>query len=89
MTVFLDAAPCRAMMMDAVSSYETSISFYQTAGRSIQEDSHLHRLSVFEYMVIRRIYGPKWENVTGCRRKLYIEELHNLHSSSEIVTKIK
>jgi hypothetical protein len=30
------------MMMKAVSTYETSVSFYQTAQRNIPENSHLH-----------------------------------------------
>jgi hypothetical protein len=29
-------------MMEAVSTYETSVNFYQTAQRNIPEDSHLH-----------------------------------------------
>jgi hypothetical protein len=31
-----------------------------------------HRLRVFENGVLRKIFGPKREEVTGCRRKLYI-----------------
>jgi hypothetical protein len=31
--------------------------------------------------VLRRIYGPKSDEVTGGWRKLYNEELHNLYSS--------
>jgi hypothetical protein len=32
---------------------------------------------VFEIRVLRRIFGPKREDVTGEWRKLHIEELHN------------
>jgi hypothetical protein len=32
----------RAMMMDAASTSETSVSFYQTTRRNSPEDSHLH-----------------------------------------------
>jgi hypothetical protein len=32
-----------------------------------------HRLKVFEEMVLRRIFGPKRDEVTGGRRKLYNE----------------
>jgi hypothetical protein len=37
-----------------------------------------HRLRVFENRVLRRIFGPKREEVTGGWRKLHNEELHNL-----------
>jgi hypothetical protein len=36
---------------------------------------------VFENRVLRRIFGPKWEEVTGGRRILYNEELDNLYTS--------
>jgi hypothetical protein len=39
-----------------------------------------HRLRVFENRVLRRIFGPKRERVTGGSRKLN-NELHNLYSS--------
>jgi hypothetical protein len=44
---------------------------------------------VFENRVLRRIIGPKRDEVTGDRRKLHNEELNNLHSSSNIVRVIK
>ena len=42
-------------------------------------------LSVFENRVLRRIFGPKWDEVTREWRKLHIEELNDLYSSSDIV----
>jgi hypothetical protein len=36
---------------------------------------------VFENRVLRRIFGPKRDRVTGGWRKLHNEELHNLYSS--------
>jgi hypothetical protein len=36
-----------------------------------------HRLSLFENRVLRRIFGPKTDEVTGDWRKLYNEGLHN------------
>jgi hypothetical protein len=36
---------------------------------------------VFENRVLRRIFGPKRNEVTGDWRKWYNEELHNLYSS--------
>jgi hypothetical protein len=40
-----------------------------------------HRLRVFEQRVLRRIFGPRRDEVTGDWRKLHNEELHNLYSS--------
>jgi hypothetical protein len=40
-----------------------------------------HRLRMFENRVLRRIFGPKRNEVTGKWRKLRNGELHNLHSS--------
>jgi hypothetical protein len=48
-----------------------------------------HRLRVFENRVLRRIFGPKRDEVTGGWRKLYNEELHGLYSSPSIVRVIK
>jgi hypothetical protein len=48
-----------------------------------------HRLRVFENRVLRRIFGPKRDEVTGSWRKLHNEELHNLYSSPSIIRMIK
>jgi hypothetical protein len=48
-----------------------------------------HRLRVFENRVLRRIFGPKKDEVTGGWRKLHNEELHGLYSSPSIVRVIK
>jgi hypothetical protein len=44
-----------------------------------------HRLRVFENRVLRRIFGPKRDGVTGGSRKLHSEELHSLYSSRNII----
>jgi hypothetical protein len=44
-----------------------------------------HILKVFENRVLRRIFGPKRDDVTGEWRKLHNEELHNLYSSPDII----
>jgi hypothetical protein len=44
---------------------------------------------VFENRVLRRIFGPKRDEVTGRWRKLHNEELHNLYSSPSIIRMIK
>jgi hypothetical protein len=46
-------------------------------------------LRVFENRVLRRIFGPKKDGVTGRWRKLYNDELHNLYSSLRIIRIIK
>jgi hypothetical protein len=40
-------------------------------------------------MVLRRIVGPKRDEVTGEWRKLHSEELHNLYSSPDIIRQVK
>jgi hypothetical protein len=40
-------------------------------------------------MVLRRIFGPKRDEVTGDWRKLHNEELRNLYSSPKVVRMIK
>jgi hypothetical protein len=48
-----------------------------------------HRLRVFENRVLRRIFGPKRDEIIGGWRKLHNEELHNLYSSQSIIRMIK
>ena len=48
-----------------------------------------HRLRVFENRVLRRIFGPKKDGVTGQWRKLPNEELNDLYSSPNTVQVIK
>jgi len=47
------------------------------------------RLRVFENRMLRRIFGPKRDEVTGEWRKLYNEELNDLYCSPNIVRVIK
>jgi hypothetical protein len=44
----------------------------------------VHRLMLFANRVLRRIFGPKKDDVTGQRRKLHNGELHNFFSSPNI-----
>jgi hypothetical protein len=48
-----------------------------------------HRLKVFENRVLRRIFGPKRDEVTARWRKVYTEELHDLYFSRNIIRIIK
>jgi hypothetical protein len=44
---------------------------------------------VFENRVLRRIFGPKSDKVTGEWMKLHNEKLHNLYSFPDIIRQIK
>jgi hypothetical protein len=48
-----------------------------------------YKLRAFEKSVLRSIFGPKRDGVTGGWRKLHNEELHNLYSSPSIIRIIK
>jgi hypothetical protein len=48
-----------------------------------------HRLRVFENKVLKRIFGPKRDEVTGRWRKLHNEELRDLYTSPIIIRIIK
>jgi len=47
------------------------------------------KLTVFENMVLRRIFGPSWEEVRGEWRRLHNEELSDLYSTPNIARVIK
>jgi len=47
------------------------------------------RLRAFESRVLRKIFGPKRDEVTGEWRKLLNEELYGLYSSPHIIRVIK
>ena len=58
----------------------------ETWSRTLREE---RRLSVFENRVLRRIFSPKRDEVTGEWRKLHNEELNDLYSSPNIVRVLK
>jgi hypothetical protein len=58
----------------------------ETRSLTLREE---HRLRVFENRVLRKIFGPKRDEVTGGWRKLHNEELHSLYSAPGIVMVIK
>jgi hypothetical protein len=47
------------------------------------------RLRVFKNRVLRRIFGPKRDEVTGEWRRIHNKELHALYSSPNIIQVIK
>jgi hypothetical protein len=58
----------------------------ETLSLTLREE---HRLRVFENRVLRRIFGPKTNEVTGGWKKLHNKELYYLYSSQNIVRMIK
>jgi hypothetical protein len=74
-----------------IKTYKTIISpmvLYgcETWSRTLRDE---HRLRVFENRVLRRIFGPKRDEVTGKWRKLHNEEINDLYSSPNIIRVIK
>jgi hypothetical protein len=58
----------------------------ETLSLTLREE---HRLRVFENKVLRRIFGPKRDEVTGEWRRLHNKELNDLYSSPNIIWVIK
>jgi hypothetical protein len=48
-----------------------------------------HTLRVFEWRMLKRIFGPKRDGVTGEWMKLHNEKLRDLYSSQSIIRIIK
>jgi hypothetical protein len=58
----------------------------ETWSLTVKED---HKLRVFDNRVLRRIFGPKRDRVTGGWGKLRNEELHNLYPSPSLIRIIR
>jgi hypothetical protein len=48
-----------------------------------------HRLKLYEYMLLKRIFAPEKSEVIGGWRKLHNVKLPNLYSSRNIIRMIK
>jgi hypothetical protein len=65
------------------------IEFCVVDGTNLSQLRVKHRLRVFQNRVLRRIFGPKTDEVTGGLRKLHNEELNYLYSSPNSIRVIK
>jgi hypothetical protein len=54
----------------------------ETCSLTLKEED---RLRVFENRVLRRIFGPKRDEVTGEWRKLHSKELRDLYSTTNYI----
>jgi hypothetical protein len=54
---------------------------FETWSLTLREE---HRLRVFENKVLRRIFRPKRDEVTGGWRRLHNKEHHDLYSSPSV-----
>ena len=67
------------------SSYSCNYSFWYWS-LTLREE---RKLRVFEDMVLRRIFGPRRDEIKGEWRRLHNEELSDLYSSPNIVRVIR
>jgi hypothetical protein len=81
----------------SVSNYISRVHFLRSIGLVVLYECESwsltlreeHRLRVFENRVLRRIFGPKRDEVTSECRKLHNKELHYLYYSPCIIRIIK
>jgi len=64
----------------------SSLVLYDTWSLTPREE---HRLRVFENRVLRKMFGPKSDEVTGQWRRLHNEELLDLYFLPEVIRLIK
>ena len=67
-------------------NFACSLDGCETWSLTLREES---KLKVIENMVLRRIFGPRRDEVTGEWMRLHNEELNDLYSSPNIVRVIK
>jgi len=69
-----------------ITNFNIFLPYTPTWSLTLREE---RKLRVFENMVLRRIFGPRKDEVTGKWRRLHNEELNDLYSSPNIVRVIK
>ena len=81
------AAGC---IISAINHPVTYSWFFFSTHMQRRTDKHTsNRMKVFENRVLKKIFGPKRDEVTGVWRKLHNEELHDLYSSPNIIVVMK
>jgi hypothetical protein len=92
--VFERLETVRALDSAAIGTGSSEIKIYKTAVLAVVlygcetwflTLSEEHRLMLFENRVLKRIFGPKKEEVAGGWRRLHNEELHNLYTSTYFI----
>jgi hypothetical protein len=79
---------CGSVLLISVECYLLLVVLYgcESWSLTLSEES---RLPVFEKRVLRRLFGPKRDDVTGEWKKLHNEELSDLYSLPNIVRMVK
>ena len=84
---FEDSPFCPRLLVLSVNSPLPVVSYgCEPWSLTLREE---RKLRVFENMVLRRIFGPRKDEVTGQWRRLHNEELNDLYPSPNIVRVIK
>jgi hypothetical protein len=78
-TIFVHSSAVRKVKIRIYITIILSVVLYgcETWPLTFREE---HRLRVLKNTVLRRIFGPKRDEVTGGWRKLHNEELHDLYN---------
>jgi hypothetical protein len=82
--VFFPRLLCRNLKVKIYKTIILPVVLYrcETWSLTLREE---HGLRLFDNRVLRRICGPKRDEVTGEWKKLHNEELHILYSSPNII----